>query len=91
MDLQRPQPAPRSRSVFPIALAGVLLVLVVGALVLGISAVIPQLAAGIAVVAIGVFVVPLLHYILWGWWLGKRIRADVEAEESATRKATEIE
>jgi hypothetical protein len=83
MELQRPQPTPPRRSVIPIALAGVLLVLVVGALVLGISAVIPQLAAGIAVVAVGVFVVPLLHYVLWGWWLGKRIRADVEAEEQS--------
>jgi hypothetical protein len=62
-------------------MALVLLAFAIGGLVLGLAAVIPQLAAGIAVVAIGAFLVPLFHYIVWGWWLGDRIRASVEAEE----------
>ena len=36
----------------------------------------------------GVFGLAALHYVVWGWWLGRMIRRDVEAEEAADRELT---
>ena len=30
---------------------------------------------------IGIFLFALLHYVLWGWWLGAAIRRQVQQEE----------
>jgi hypothetical protein len=37
----------------------------------------PALAIAACVFALGA-----LHYLVWGWWMGRMIREDVEAEES---------
>lgn len=36
----------------------------------------PVVLIGAAVFAFGAF-----HYVVWGWWLGRIIRREVEAEE----------
>jgi hypothetical protein len=44
-----------------------------------------QFGGPLAVVAVLVFglggVIALFHYLVWGWWLGRTIREEVEAEE----------
>jgi hypothetical protein len=44
-----------------------------------------QFGGPLAVVAVLVFglgsVIALFHYLIWGWWLGRTIREEVEAEE----------
>jgi protein-S-isoprenylcysteine O-methyltransferase Ste14 len=76
---QRPEPPsekPRS-SLLPITLAVLLLVIICAALFF------PTLGSFGIVLVIGcvVFGIAAMHYLLWGWWLGKMIRDDVEAEE----------
>lgn len=77
-----PLAAKRTKSSLSIILAG-------GALLLGI-AVLAVLAAPVAGVVFGVIGLVLFlaalaafHYVVWGWWLGSAIRAEVEAEERA--------
>jgi len=81
-----PSPAGNRKSSLSIVLAG-------GALLLGIG-VLSMLAAPVAGVMLGVIAMVLLlaglaafHYVVWGWWLGGAIRADVEAEERAEEEA----
>jgi hypothetical protein len=38
--------------------------------------------AGPALIIVAVvFALGALHYLIWGWWMGRMIRDDVEAEE----------
>jgi hypothetical protein len=76
----------RPKSSLSIILAG-------GALLLGI-AVLTVLMAPVAQVLFGVIGLVLLfaglaafHYVVWGWWLGGVIRAEVEADEKAEEQA----
>lgn len=70
----------RPKSSFSIILAG-------GALLLGIG-VMSMLMAPVGMVLFAVIGLVLLlaglaalHYVVWGWWLGNVIRAEVEADE----------
>jgi hypothetical protein len=38
---------------------------------------------GAVMIAVGMFLFALLHYLLWGWWLGGAIRRQVEQEDRA--------
>ena len=61
----------------PIVLAGLLLVVICAALfflTLGSFGI-------VIVIGLVVFGIAAMHYFIWGWWLGKMIREDVEAEE----------
>lgn len=67
----------RSGSLVPLTLAGLLLVVVCAVLFF-------LTLGGFAIVVIVgtlAFSMAALHYLVWGWWLGKMIRDDVEAEE----------
>ena len=78
--IERPLPppeedenAPRPSPYLAILLAGVLAMAVFAALfmVIGPMVFIPA----------GIFGLAFLHYIVWGWWLSKLIKQDVEQEE----------
>ena len=78
---RRPDPTPRPGAWISILLAGV-----VGlALCAGLFLLMLQFGGPLAVVAVLVFglggVIALFHYLVWGWWLGRTIREEVEAEE----------
>ncbi len=53
-----------------------------------------QFGGPLAIVAVLVFVIggviALFHYIVWGWWLGRTIREEVEAEERKTRDESKL-
>jgi hypothetical protein len=34
----------------------------------------------------GIFAFAALHYVVWGWWLGNVIRADVAEEEAENER-----
>lgn len=40
----------------------------------------PVLALAL-LIAVGLFGVPLFHYVVWGWWLSKRLRDEEENEQ----------
>jgi hypothetical protein len=44
------------------------------------------LAIATAVVLIPIGLVALFHYVVWGWWLSRTIREEVEAEERKAEK-----
>jgi len=44
-------------------------------------AVVPFAGPFIVLAAVLVFGMWVVHYVIWGWWLGPRIREEVEAEE----------
>ena len=70
-------PQPKQGSFVSIALALVLAaVLFTGLFFLTLGAVGP-----ILVVAVCVFALAAFHYFVWGWWLSKAIRDEVEEEE----------
>lgn len=75
--LRPPEPVKPRGSLLPIALAGMLAIIVCTVLFFltlgGFGAVM--------VVAAGVFLVGAFHYVVWGWWLSAAIREDVEADE----------
>jgi hypothetical protein len=78
---QHADPAPRPGAWISILLAGVVgLVLFAGLFLLML-----QIGGPLAVVAVLVFglggLVALFHYVVWGWWLGRTIREEVEREE----------
>jgi hypothetical protein len=84
-----PEQRPTAGSWISILLAGVTgLVLCIALFVLML-----QFGGPLAVVAVLVFglggVVALFHYIVWGWWLGRTIREEVEAEERARQQERE--
>ncbi|MEX2025762.1 MAG: hypothetical protein WEH44_00655 [Pirellulaceae bacterium] len=78
---RQPDQAPRPGAWISILLAGVAgLQAIAGLFVLML-----QIGGPLAVAAVLVFglggVIALFHYLVWGWWLGRTIREEVEAEE----------
>jgi len=75
-----------SKSSFSIILAG-------GALLLGIAVLsvlmAPVGAVLFAIIGLVLFLTGLaaFHYVVWGWWLGGVIRAEVEADEKSEEEA----
>jgi uncharacterized membrane protein len=82
-ELGRPpqEPAPKISSWLSILLAAVAALSIVA----GLFVLMLQFGGPLAVVAVLIFAVggaiALFHYIVWGWWLGRTIREEVEAEE----------
>ena len=80
-----PEEQKPTRSFLPIALAlAVLLLVCTGLFFLSLG-----FFGVVLVMGGGVFAVAALHYIVWGWWLSKIIRDDVEAEEAEERAREE--
>lgn len=75
--LTPPEPPKRGGSFVPILLASILAIIVCTVLFF------LTLGGFIVVIVIGgaIFVVGAMHYVLWGWWLGRVIKEDVDAEE----------
>jgi hypothetical protein len=77
----RSDPRPTPGAWISILLAGVIGL----ALTTGLFVLMLQFGGPLAVVAVLVFglggVIALFHYVIWGWWLGRTIREEVEAEE----------
>lgn len=64
-------------SYLSIMLAGVLAAAVfLGLFFLTLGAIGPMVVIGA-----GVFALAAFHYVVWGWWLSRMIRRDVEEEE----------
>lgn len=77
-----PEPTPSGRSCLPITLAALL-----GFLVLVVLTLLTGGAFGfLAAVGAVVFCLALLHYLIWGWWLSKLIRREVEDDEERERR-----
>ena len=78
---RRPDPTPKPGAWISIFLAGVAGL----ALFAGLFLLMLQFGGPLAVVAVLVFglggLIALFHYLVWGWWLGRTIREEVEAEE----------
>ena len=74
-------PSKKRRSLLSLLLAALLLILTLAGLSLLTLSFAPLFGplAVLIVLAIGGLVV--LHYLVWGWWLGDAIRREVEAEE----------
>jgi hypothetical protein len=74
----RDEPESKSRGGLLIwALGGMFaLLLFVVLVVVTMGQILPVLLLGGAIFGFAAF-----HYLVWGWWLGGRIRAEVEAEE----------
>jgi hypothetical protein len=80
-ETQSPLPAPPPETVPPrrgspatlLLAAALLLALAVGLAAI-VTASLGPVGIAIVLIAAGVFVVAGLQYLLWGWWLGKRIR-----------------
>jgi hypothetical protein len=55
------------------------------ALTIGLFVLMLQFGGPLAIAAVLVFglggVIALFHYVIWGWWLARTIREEVEAEE----------
>ena len=79
--LERPEQRAKPAAWISLLLAGVAALAVVAGLFL----LMLQFGGPLAVVAVLVFglggVIALFHYLVWGWWLGRTIREEVEAEE----------
>ncbi|HWB00023.1 MAG TPA: hypothetical protein VG713_16095 [Pirellulales bacterium] len=82
LDQPLPPPAtPPKRSWWPIVLTVLVGIAIAAALVfltLGVFAVVLAIAGG-------VFALAALHYLVWGQWLSRMIRDEVEAEEQRER------
>jgi hypothetical protein len=37
--------------------------------------------AAVVVFGLAIFILPLLHYLVWGWWLGKLLRSHEPDDE----------
>jgi hypothetical protein len=81
----RSNPRPTPGAWLSILLAGVIGL----ALTTGLFVLMLQFGGPLAVVAVLVFglggVIALFHYLIWGWWLGRTIREEVEAQERQQR------
>ena len=81
----RSNPRPTPRAWLSILLAGVIGL----ALTTGLFVLMLQVGGPLAIAAVLVFglggVIALFHYLVWGWWLGRTIREEVEAEERSKR------
>ena len=71
------EPTPKRSSFFSTVMALALIVL----LIAGIYGLSLGTAGPALIIAAGVFAMGALHYMIWGWWMGRMIREDVEAEE----------
>ena len=83
---RRPDPSPK-----PGAWISILLAAVVGLLLcMALFVLMLQFGGPLAVVAVLVFglggVIALFHYLVWGWWLGRTIREEVEAEDRERKR-----
>jgi hypothetical protein len=83
---RRPDPSPKPGawiSILLAALVGLMLTMALFVLML-------QFGGPLAIVAVLVFglggVIALFHYLIWGWWLGRTIREEVEAEERERKR-----
>jgi hypothetical protein len=77
--IARPPDEPaRGSSLLPIALAVVLF----GAVCVVLIFLTVGFFGSILVMAGGLFGFAALHYVVWGWWLGKVIRDEVATEEA---------
>lgn len=76
-----PKDEPVARSNVGIWLAlGVAIMVVAGlAMIVTLAMGAPPLAAAIAIGG-GVFALVAVQYLLWGWWLGPKLRRDAEEE-----------
>jgi len=72
--LTKPVAAPPRRSIIP----GVLMLLVFLALIGGLLLV-SLFYAGAVIILGGVFLFVAMHYLVWGWWLGKIIHDEEHA------------
>ncbi len=76
---------PQAGSWISIGLATVAALVICG----GLFVLMLQFGGPLAIVAVLVFglggLVALFHYLVWGWWLGRTIRDEVEAEERAEK------
>jgi membrane protein implicated in regulation of membrane protease activity len=76
-----PEQTPKTGSWISILLAAVAALSIVA----GLFVLMLQFGGPLAIVAVLVFaiggVIALFHYIVWGWWLGRTIREEVESEE----------
>ena len=86
LDRNSPAPGRSDPRPTPGAWISILLAGVIGlALCTGLFVLMLQFGGPLAVVAVLVFglggVIALFHYVIWGWWLGRTIREEVEAEE----------
>lgn len=61
-------------------LSALLMVVVIASLILGLIAMILPGVLGIILVVGGLAWFGVLHYALWGWWLGSYLRRREEAE-----------
>ena len=86
---RRPDPPPKPGAWISILLAGVVAL----ALCAGLFLLMLQFGGPLAIVAVLVFglggVIALFHYLIWGWWLGRTIREEVEAEEREQKRGGE--
>lgn len=79
MNAGPPSPLPESKG------RSLLAILLALGLFLGACAVLLLLSGGffglVLIIGGGVFAMAALHYVTWGWWLSKKIREEVEAED----------
>jgi membrane protein implicated in regulation of membrane protease activity len=77
----RPASAPRANSWLSILLAGIVAIFLLAGLFLLMLQLGGPLAIATAVILVPIGLVALFHYVVWGWWLSRTIRDEVEAEE----------
>ena len=61
-------------------LSALLMVVFLATLLMGLIAMILPAVLGIFRVVTGLGWFSLLHYAVWGWWLGRHLKPDVDAE-----------
>ncbi len=67
-------------------LSALLMVVVVASLLLGLVAMILPAVLGIILVVGGLAWFAVLHYALWGWWLGGYLRRQEAADSGKSEK-----
>lgn len=76
-EAEHQESAPRRGSYLSLLLAAMLaLAVFLGLFFLTLGAVGPMVVIGG-----GVFALAAFHYVVWGWWLGRVIRADAEEDD----------
>jgi hypothetical protein len=79
-ELVRPEPsAPRPQgSMLPVLFVGLVVVLALGTLLF----LTQGWVRGILLIVAAVICLPLFHYLTWGWWLGKLLNSQAEADDA---------